>query len=211
MRLLVKYPTKWRWERFHQNLAKYIELSVDPSTTFLVTVDSDDMWPCGVPCPKNVAVTVTPPEGKVAAVNHGIPKCGWDLLMVASDDMTPLQTGWDATIREDFKRHPQAWMINYRAEPRLREKWRDLITLPIMTKECYDYFGYVYNPVYKSEFCDNEQTEIVGSLGRLVHVDHTPIIHEWVKFQVGELTRLNIEAGKADRFTYECRRANNFK
>jgi hypothetical protein len=25
------------------------------------------------------------------------------------------------------------------------------------------------------------------------------------------LTRVNIEAGKADRFTYECRKANNFK
>jgi hypothetical protein len=211
MRLLVKYPTKWRWERFQQNLARYIELSRDPSTTYLVTVDSDDPWPKDLPRPECVGVTVTPPEGKVAAVNHGIPKDGWDLLMVASDDMTPLQVGWDVAIKWDFKHNPQAWMINYRAEPRLREKWRDLITLPIMTRECYDYFGYIYNPVYKSEYCDNEQTEIVGSLGRLVHVDSTPIVHEWVKFQVGELTRVNIEAGKADRFTYEGRKATNFK
>ncbi len=192
-------------------MARYIELSRDPATTFLVTVDSDDPWPNTIPRPEGVHVTVTPPEGKVAAVNHGIPTSGWDLLMVASDDMTPLQEGWDVTIKWDFKYNPQAWMINYRAEPRLRENWRDLVTLPIMTKECYDYFGYVYNPIYKSEYCDNEQTEIVGSLGRLVHIDSTPIVHEWVKFQVGELTRVNIEAGKADRFTYERRKANNFK
>jgi hypothetical protein len=211
MRLLVKYPTKWRWERFQQNLSRYIELSRDPATTFLVTVDSDDPWPNNLPRPKGVHVTVTPPGGKVAAVNHGIPSSGWDLLMVASDDMTPLQEGWDVTIKRDFKCNPHVWMVNYRTEPRLRESWRDLITLPIMSKECYDYFGYVYNPVYKSEFCDNEQTEIVSSLGRLVHIDSTPIVHEWVKFQVGELTRVNIEAGKADRFTYECRKANNFK
>ena len=123
MRLLVKYPTKWRWERFHQNLANYIELSVDPSTTFLVTVDSDDMWPCGVPCPKNVAVTVTPPEGKVAAVNHGIPKCGWDLLMVASDDMTPLQTGWDAITEMPNVLNPP----NTKLDPRLLKKRAVLI------------------------------------------------------------------------------------
>jgi hypothetical protein len=213
MRILVKYPTKWRWPRFSQNLAKYIELCGNKANTkFLVTVDEDDPWPSGLDDLRSqVSLSVTPPMGKVAAINHGIPISGWDVLIVVSDDMTPVQRRWDERIREDMYHSPLAWMINYRTEPRLGNNWRDLITLPIMTSECYKYFGYVYNPVYKSEFCDNEQTEVVSSLDRLVHVDFSPIIHEWKKFQVDKLAKVNVEAGKLDRITYENRKLKNFK
>ena len=217
MRLLVKYPTKWRWDRFKENLAPYVALCHDlDRTSFLVTVDEDDPWPEGLSrhfgsgsnlC--RIRVTTTPARGKIAAINHGIPGGGWDALVVVADDMVPMPA-WDEEIRQDFKKNPSAWMIKYNDDPRLGDHWRDLITLPIMTSECYQHFGWVYNPIYESECCDNEQTAIIGQMGRLAHVDKRPIAHEWEKYQKDELTRLNTEAGRRDNIIYERRKAHGF-
>jgi len=217
MRLLVKYPTKWRWNRFKENLAQYVALCHDlDRTSFLVTVDEDDPWPEGLPKHfgsrsnlRRIGVTTTPARGKIAAINHGIPGGGWDALMVVADDMVPMPE-WDEEIRQDFKKNPWAWMINYNDDPRLGENWRDLITLPVMTNECYHHFGYVYNPIYESECCDCEQTAIISQMGRLVHVDKRPISHEWTKYQTDELTRINTEAGLRDNIIYERRKATGF-
>ena len=218
MRILVKYPTRHRWGQFKTNLANYMGRCDDlDQVDFLITVDKDD------PCPyaenllrdfgdteswPRIKLTVTPPLGKVAAINHGITGC-WDILVVASDDMIP-QRGWDTQIRKDICENQWAWMVNYNDDPRLGENWRDLITLPVMTKECYDHFGYVYNPIYESECCDCEQTAIVGKMGRLVHVDKRPIAHEWTQYQTDELTRINKEAGLRDNVIYEKRKSNGF-
>lgn len=217
MRILVKYPTRHRWGRFKTNLENYILRCEDTHRVdFLVTVDEDDPWPEDLSrdygsrnSPKRIALTVAPPLGKVAAINHGIPIDGWDILVVAADDMIP-QPGWDTQIRKDIKENPWAWMVNYNDDPRLGENWRDLITLPVMTKECYRHFGYVYNPIYESECCDCEQTAIVSRMGRLVHVNKRPIAHEWTQYQTDELTRINSEAGRRDSIIYQRRMATSF-
>jgi|688.fasta_scaffold830327_1 hypothetical protein len=218
MRLLVKYPTKWRWSQFKRNFQQYVALCHNlDKTSFLVTVDEDDPWPEDLSRdfgsrshPYRVGLTVTPARGKVAAINHEIPSDGWDALVVVADDMIPAMPGWDEEIRQDFKDNPHAWIINYNDDPRLGENWRDLVTLPIMTRECYQHFGYVYNPIYESECCDCEQTTVVGRMGRIVHVDKRPIAHEWTKYQTDELTRINTDAGRRDNVIYEQRKAHGF-
>lgn len=218
MRILVKYPTKHRWNRFKENLQNYIFTCEDlDKVDFLVTVDEDDPWPKDLSrdygsrsSPKRIGLTVTPPKGKIAAINHGISPYGWDILVAVADDMIP-QQGWDAQIREDIKENPWAWMINYNDDPRLGDHWRDLITLPVMTNECYRHFGWIYNPVYESECCDCEQTEIMSSMGKLAHVNKQPIKHEWFKYQTDELTRINSEAGRRDNLIYKERKARGFK
>lgn len=218
MNLLIKYPTKWRWELFKRNMVQYISLCEDlDRTTFLVTVDEDDPWPQGLSRdfgsrerPHQIGLTITPANGKVAAINHGIPTAGWDVIVVVADDMIPMQGGWDNQIRTDIRENPQAWMINYNDDARLGEHWRDLITLPVMTKECYDHFGYVYNPIYESECCDCEQTLILEKMGRIAHVNKRPISHEWTKYQTDRLTQINTDAGRRDNAIFERRKARGF-
>jgi hypothetical protein len=210
MRILVKYPTKWRWKIFEQNFSKYIGYCHSPSdTTFVVTVDEDDPWPKEWPVPPGVAVTVTSPLGKVAAINHGIPGDGWDVLVVASDDMVP-RYHWDKTIREDVARNPQAWAINYNDDARLGDMWMDLITLPVLTRDGYNRFGWVYNPVYRSECCDCEQTQVLKSLGKVVDINDDPIRHEWSRVQIDGLAYINMAEGRADKAIYERRKALGF-
>jgi hypothetical protein len=217
MRLLVKYPTKRRWSRFVQNMADYVLKCHDlDQTDFLITADEDDPWPGHLSRdfgprnnPYRVGLTVTPPRGKVAAINHGIPENGWDILVVAADDMVP-EPGWDEEIRQDFKDNPNSWAINYNDDERLGKNWRDLITLPVMTNGCYRHFGWVYNPVYVSEYCDCEQTSVLSRSGRLVHINRSPIKHKWEIYQNDDLAHTNMAVGQLDKETYAQRKAAGF-
>ncbi len=46
-----------------------------------------------------------------------------------------------------------------------------LITLPIMDREYYNRFGYVYEPGYKHMFCDQEMTAVGMMLGKVINLD----------------------------------------
>jgi hypothetical protein len=53
-----------------------------------------------------------------------------------------------------------------------------LITLSILGRKLYDYFGYIYHPDYKSLYCDNEFTQEVYRLDKVKYIDHVIIKHE---------------------------------
>ena len=213
--LLVKYPTRHRWPKFFHNIRQFVELSSAPSSTFyMVSFDDDDPVPADIlnyPWPVQVLFVPGPAKGKVAAINRGVSiDADWTGLVVIADDMVP-SAGWDETIRNDLSKLPGGFgAINYNVDPRLGEGWKSLVVLPVMTRQLYDYFGYVYHPDYVSEHCDNEQTEVLEQMQVLTHIDKRPITHEWFA-NVDALSLANIEAGKIDRSTYERRKASGFK
>lgn len=220
MILLVKYPTRQRWTRFCANIADFHAKANKPEhINYQVTVDSDDQPPPGVlkelsqlaNCGCNIRMSTCSPRGKVHAINDGVPNHGWDTLVLVSDDMTPKLHGWDDIIRVDMiAQKSDRVLLNYNADPRLGERWRGLVTLPIMTRSLYDHFGYVYNPIYQSEYCDNEQTEVCDMLGVLRHVDAQPVVHEWAQYY-DSLSAKNVVAGRTDKITYERRKQSNFR
>lgn len=221
MRILVKYPTRSRPEKFKTNLQRYLTtLSDKHDVHFVISFDQDDES-----CNNSLMLEhlnelqkkyqlvyhFGPRQFKIGAINRDIPQNeSWDFLVLASDDMEPVTTGWDDVFACDMnKYYPKLdGALNYNNDPRV-EDFRDLITLPIIGRVLYQRFGYIYHPEYRSEFCDNEQTQVFKKLGVLTHIDSRPIWHNWYGNQ-DELMRFNMMLGSADRVLYEKRKASNF-
>jgi hypothetical protein len=225
--LLLKYPTRQRPSKFMANLNSYLEkLSGKHQLTLVVSMDTDDILCNNGAIQRfldikrsdtlNVIYSYGESKGKIAAINRDIPNTPWDILVATADDMESIEDHWDDIIVQDmFREFPDLYgAINYNNDPRLEEKgvdgFKTLITLPVIGRKLYDKFGYIYHPDYKSEWCDNEQTEVFESLGVLRHINSRPIIHRWAENQ-DALMQHNMHVGSSyDRAIYETRKKNGF-
>ena len=96
-------------------------------------------------------------SSKIEACNADIEKVDypWDIVVLVSDDMTPDVRGYDDAIRRAatpdldcviwFNDGFQGYNLN---------------TLSIYGRKRYEQFGSMYNPEYKSLFCDTELTDL---------------------------------------------------
>lgn len=226
--IVLKYPTRHRPMKFMENLNAYLKkVSGKHKVTVVVTMDIDDSSMNNNPLryymnSKNtggdISVTFSygNSEGKIAAINRMVPTTDWDIIVSTADDMEPVEDGWDDIIVQDMMREfPDLnGALNYNNDPRLEAKgaegFKTLITLPIIGRKLYDRFGYIYHPAYKSEWCDNEQTEVFERLGVLRHIDRRPIVHKWAENQDALMQR-NMQIGASvDRKTYETRKMGGF-
>ncbi len=166
LKLLIKFPTRSRREKFFSLFDLYLTNMADnQNTSFLLTLDSDDD---SMSMDKiahrlsfyrdfyevNIEVIYGLSENKIHAVNRDISlyKRPWDILMLTSDDMTPVHYGYDSKIVEAFEQHiPDTDGVLY-----VPDGYTPLNTLPVLGKKYYERFGYIYNPEYQSFFCDNE-------------------------------------------------------
>lgn len=226
--ILLKYPTRQRQLKFFENLINYIDkASGKHDIRVIVSMDTDDAEMnidevregLASLCENFVFVSYHygPSLGKIHAINRDVPDDHWDILIATADDMEPVEDDWDDIIVQDIVREfPDLnGALNYNSDPRLEEKgaegYKTLITLPVIGRKLYDKFGYIYHPDYKSEWCDNEQTEVFESLGVLRHINRRPIIHKWAENQ-DSLMHRNMQIGwNHDRQTYAKRKANSFK
>ena len=111
MKLLIKFPTRGRKQKFFKVFKQYQNLCEDlDNIHFLVTLDNDDddMKPSEVEeifnTFKNVKVIYGNSTSKIHAINRDIEMVGdWDIVLLASDDMTPKVKGYDNIIRNKMK------------------------------------------------------------------------------------------------------------
>jgi hypothetical protein len=209
------------------NLNAYLNLaSGKHKITVVVTMDIDDSSMNNNPLRYYMNSKIKPDvdvtfsygnsEGKIAAINRMVPTTDWDIIISTADDMEPVEDGWDDIIVQDMMREfPDLnGALNYNNDPRLEAKgaegFKTLITLPVIGRKLYDRFGYIYHPAYKSEWCDNEQTEVFEAIGALRHIDRRPIVHKWAENQDALMQR-NMQIGMGvDRDTYRKRKALGF-
>jgi hypothetical protein len=227
--IILKYPTRHRPMKFMENLNAYLKkISGKHKITVVITMDIDDSSMNNNPMRyymnnkntgEDISVTFSygNSEGKIAAINRMVPTTDWDIILSTADDMVPVEDGWDDIIVQDMIREfPDLnGALNYNNDPRLEAKgaegFKTLITLPVIGRKLYDRFGYIYHPAYKSEWCDNEQTEVFEKLGVLRHIDRRPIVHKWAENQDALMQR-NMQIGASvDCRTFEQRKAMNFE
>lgn len=180
MKILFKYPTRQRPDKFVACISTYYKLLRGADYQFVVTVDNDDeqmkspvitSFASSLP---NLTIKSGDSTSKIEAINTDVPKDDWDILVLVSDDMFPEVEGFDDVIRADMMRlYPDTdgvlWYF---------DGWRrDLNTLCILGRKYYDRFGYIYHPAYKSFWCDNEFTAVANSLGRQTFIDRVIIRH----------------------------------
>jgi len=221
LKLLIKFPTRGRPEKFFNVLNKYIEMAHEHnSIAFLISMDADDKS-MNNDIIKNklndIQKTVKlvyfygNSKTKIEAINADMGNVsGWDIVLLASDDMIPIVHGYDCIIRDhmkEFFRNTDGclWYSD--------GGQNNICTLSILGKKYYDRFEYIYNPEYKSLWCDNEHTDVMTQLGKVYKSDQVIIEHQhpvYQKTNYDELYVRNESYFNIDREIYEKRKVKNF-
>jgi hypothetical protein len=218
MKLLIKFPTRGRKEKFFSVLDKYYSnLSDLDNTTFLISLDKDDTQMNNnevvnkLKTYKNLKYFYGSSKNKVEAVNRDINKVNdWDIVLLASDDMIPQIEGYDELIRNEMlKTYSDTDGVLWFNDGNRK----DLNTLCILGKKYYKRFNYIYNPEYKSTWCDNEFTEVGNILKKQKFIDQIIIKHEHPDWGFGsrdDIHRLNLENENYDKSVYLKNKVTNF-
>jgi hypothetical protein len=221
-KILIKFPTRGRAEKFFQVLDQYINMAVDLSKiAFLISLDNDD-------AAMNNEIIINQlksykekvkllyffgnSKSKIQAINADMDKItGWDIVLLASDDMIPVFKGYDQIIRKDMNDHFRdtdgvLW-YNDGGQNKIN-------TLCILGKKYYDRFGYIYHPDYTSLWCDNEFTDVSRILNKTYKSDTIIIEHQHPVYQKTNFDMLylrNEAFYETDKTVYERRSKINFE
>ena len=219
MKLLVKFPTRNRKNKFFKVLRQYQNLCEDlDNTYFLITLDNDDESMNSSDVEdifntfKNVKVIYGTSNSKIHAVNRDIELVNdWDIVLLASDDMTPKVKGYDNIIRNKMKEfYSDTDGILWFNDGHMGNK---LNTLCILGKKYYDRFGYIYHPEYKSVWSDNEFMLVGNLLGKQTYFEQVIIEHEHPDWGYGsrdEIHQNNSKNENQDKLLFTKRKDNNF-
>jgi hypothetical protein len=220
LRLLIKFPTRGRPEKFLEVLNKYIDMLEDKENyQIIVSCDTDDLTMNNeeminkLKSYKNLNCYFSNNINKIAAVNGNISGTNhFDIILLASDDMIPEVKGFDTIIRENMRKYfPDMdgvlWFNDgYQAKM--------LNTLCILGRKYYERFNYIYHPEYKSLWCDNEFTHVANMLKKQTYIDQIIIRHEHPEsnksLEEDELYLKNLKYNSIDFKTYEKRKKENF-
>jgi hypothetical protein len=222
MKILYKFPSRSRPEKFFAAINNIIDLSASKDFEIVATLDLDDhsmmdeevqdrllLYP-------QLSAIYDKSESKVHAINRDlveIEKLKWDILCLHSDDMRFVRDGFDDDIREAFERYaPDLDALVHFPDQNAMDR---LITYPIMGRAYYNRFRYVYNPIYKSVYCDNEQHEVANLLGKYKYVPKTILKHLHAAYgdvPMDDLYRRNEEPVMyaMDRETFRRRKEEGF-
>lgn len=212
MKLLVKIPTKWRGLDW---LNSWIEKS--SVCDFLISVDSDEYTETQLPKLQRVFFEIGESQNKIHAINRDVEKyiANYDILAVFGDDFEPSKD-FDLKIIEPFETAHALVFYDYDFCLWFDDGYTQnkLCTYPVMGREYWERFGYVYNPIYKSVYADNEQGEVAKLLDRVIYIPEIICKHRhYVNDRLvarDELYRLNESKERGDKQTYEIRKSKNF-
>jgi hypothetical protein len=218
-RLLIKFPTRSRPALFFDMLKKYRDYSVNPLTTFLVAIDADDAMMNNPECiekildGKNIILTIGHSKNKMDAINRDVNAHigGYDVLLLASDDMEPVMKGYDQIILDDMKEHfPKGdGCLWYDDSDQKR-----VCLLAVMGVQYYKKFNYIYHPAYQSMWGDNEWTEVAKNKNKLKYIHKRIIFHQrdgyGAKVPMDDLYRKNDALFWDDKKIYDQRRQKNY-
>jgi hypothetical protein len=170
MNILLKCPTRSRPQRVLATLAKYVQLALRPDKIGVaISCDTDD-----TSMTRNLVqeelhrilaptawhrIFFSPNTSKIEACNANMAEIDypWDIVILVSDDMIPQVRGWDETIRTHLRaRFPDTDGLLWVNDGCQGDK---LNTLCIYGRALYQQLGHIYEPAYKSLFCDTELTD----------------------------------------------------
>jgi hypothetical protein len=215
MKLLVKFPSRGRPENFKKVLELHYEKLEDKKNVkFIFSFDNDDNT---MKCDEIVnfiksfdvdsEIFYGDNKNKIEAINANLEKEFFDILILASDDMIPVIENYDTHIRNYFQNSEFGLDCILHTHT---SRWCDLLDIGcIMGWDYYKRFNYIYNPLYKSIFADNEYTEVSKILNRNMFTHNfCPFYHDW---KSGDETEVkNFEFNNDDWLVYETRKKNNF-
>lgn len=216
--LLIKFPTRSRPDKFLKTLDQYYNLlSGKRNVHFLITCDNDDLtmnneeMKTRLLSYKNLTLKYGDHKSKIEAINADLDSKEFQIVLLASDDMVPVIAGYDNIIIEKMtSTFPDFDGITWFNDG---VQGNRLNTLCILGYKYYNRFGYIYNPEYKSLWCDAEFTQVGNILGKQKYFDQVIIRHDHHSVTGtgnDELYNNNERYESADKTTYNQRQAKNF-
>jgi len=195
MQILIKFPTRGRPDNFFRALDLYFNMAEDPERLRVqVTIDDDDPDMTAPEVLERLAgyprlvLTRGGSTSKIHAINRDLLMDGWDILLLASDDMIPVEKGYDTVIRNRMREHyPDTDGVLWFNDGNRA----DLNTLSILGRRFYERFGYIYHPGYRSLYCDKEFTLVADTLGRQTYFDQVIIRHEHPSYGYGDMDAIH--------------------
>ena len=217
LKLLIKFPTRSRPEKFFSVLEKYRTFQATDNVQYVVSCDIDDTTMNN----ENVIDKLTSYNdldfyfskntSKVQACNADLSNKSFDIILLASDDMIPVKYGYDAFIKNSMESlYPDLDGVLWFSDG---FQGKNLNTLSILGKKYYNRFGYIYNPEYKSLYCDQEFTQVSLMLNKTTYIDTCIIKHEQysiINEEPDELYVKNDSLQNIDLEVFKKRAARNF-
>jgi len=221
MKLLYKFASRSRPRKFFEVLDNIHSLARHDDFIILCSFDNDDI------CYNNkdfklklqdypkVVYNFSDNKTKIQAINADVNEIvDFDILINVSDDQKFIMEGFDLEIIKSFEKY----FPNLDGALHYPEKYSrcDTIVLSIMGRKLYEYFGYIYNPIYLSMYCDDEFTRIVRMLNKywfrpvniFIH-EHPAFIHSLPKDEL-YFRNMNLNWQATDNQLYIQRRDQNF-
>jgi hypothetical protein len=116
---------------------------------------------------QNAYIVVGKNRSAVDAINNAA-RFASGTLVVISDDMEPCYN-WEYELGQVIKKHEDNHPYN---DPWILKTYDGIqpyiITMPIMNKEYYKKFGYIYHPDFKHLFCDTYLTCVADIIGKKI-------------------------------------------
>ena len=222
MRVLIKFPSRSRPDKLLHALFLYTFKCVNrQETSFLLTLDDDDTSITPEVLdemrtllePFDYKIVMGKSENKIHAINRDMDQAPpHDILLLASDDMLPVVRGYDEVIRGHMREfYPDTDGVLWYNDGYAGDK---LNTLACMGRTYYERFGFIYNPVYKSFFCDNEFMDAAASLKKQQYFPLCIIRHQHPAntrdAAEDDLYRMNNRYWKEDQRTYFHRKSYDY-
>lgn len=184
MKILIKYPSRSRPERFFEGLDSITKLVADKENyRVMCSFDFDDptMYNdsvkdrIGQQLGDKAFIVYDKSINKIDAINRDIPPTGikgwfddWNILVCMSDDMRFIAYGWDQLIREGFQHNaPDLDAFLHYPDSTARNM---LCTMSILGRKYFERDGYIYHPSYQSLWCDNEAMEVAQLRGKYIYM-----------------------------------------
>jgi hypothetical protein len=175
MKVLVHIPSRGRPKQLVDCITKFRAMIADKENThILVSLDVDD--PNAEPLwidPPYLFTAVGHSSCKVAAINRDVDGLAWDVLVVASDDLSTPTKDFDQAIRTDFANHAPDLdaMFWY------KDSNRRICCHPVIGRTYYQRDGWVGDPDFKAFYVDDLWTAAAQKRGKLFGSDNVKWVH----------------------------------
>jgi len=171
MKILLKCPTRSRPEKVMSTLTKYVQYASRPEDLGVaISCDNDDASMTNSAVQARLSsllgkvswyhIFYSDNKSKIEACNANMDEIQypWDIVVLVSDDMIPQMHGYDDVIRRHMRsRFPDTNGILWFNDG---YQGKDLNTLCVYGRTMFNRLGHIYEPCYKSFFCDTELTDL---------------------------------------------------
>lgn len=157
--ITIIHPSRGRAKQAFDTYNKWIE-SAKGVVYYYVSIEPDQ-WSDYTNYFDSEMLIVNNNTNAIEAINNAAKQLDFKLLVIVSDDFDCFNH-WDDKVLNAVKHKSNYILKTYDG----LQKW--IVTLPIMDREYYNSFGYVYYPEYVHLFCDTELTTVAEYTDRLI-------------------------------------------